>query len=204
MKGLYAILDPAHCAGRDPLWMAEQILSGGCAALQLRTKGLSDAAHLALAQAVSARCRAAGIPFWVNDRVDLALLVDAAGAHLGQNDLPLSAARRLFPTGKLGLSTHDLAQARNAVELGADVLGFGPVFPTSSKERPSPCVGLDGLREACRTVSCPVIAIGGITLAHAAAIRAAGASYGAAIGAICLAEDPRTAARALHEALIAG
>ncbi len=204
MKGLYAIVDPEHCAGRDPRWVAERILHGGCAALQLRAKGLSDRAHLALAQELATRCRAAGVPFWINDRADIARLVDAAGVHLGQDDLPLAAARRVFPSASFGVSTHDLAQARAAITAGADVIGFGPVFPTRSKRHPDPCVGLEGLREVCRALRCPVIAIGGITRAHAADVRAAGARYAAAIGAICLADDPSEAARTMHEALRAG
>jgi len=201
VKGLYAIIDPEHCRGRDPLWVAESVLRGGCAALQLRAKALSDRAHLALARALADRCRAAGISFWLNDRIDLALLVDADGVHLGQDDVPLSAARRLWPSRLLGTSTHDLAQARAAVAAGADVIGFGPVFTTSSKRNPDPCVGLEGLRAVCNEVACPVIGIGGIGVAHAAAVAQTGAAYAAAIGAVCGADDPCEAAQTLHRAL---
>jgi thiamine-phosphate pyrophosphorylase len=201
MKGLYAIIDPEHCRGRDPLAVAEAVLSGGCAALQLRAKQLSDREKLALARALAARCRAARIPFWLNDRIDLALLVDADGVHLGQDDIPLADARRLWPARMLGLSTHDLAQAQAAVAQGADAIGFGPVFATSSKKNPDPCVGLAGLRAVCRTVTIPVIGIGGITAGFAGEVAEAGATYAAAIGAICAADDPCEAARTLHAAL---
>jgi thiamine-phosphate pyrophosphorylase len=203
MKGLYAIIDPEHCLGRDPSWVANEVLAGGCAALQLRVKALSDRECLALARALAARCRAQGVPFWVNDRIDLALLADASGVHLGQDDIPLEAARSLLPGRSLGCSTHSLAQAEQAAREGADVIGFGPIFATRSKARPDPCVGLEGLSEVVRLLSCPVIAIGGITLEHAAAIASTGATYAAAIGAVCGAERPAEAAQALHSALVA-
>lgn len=204
MKGLYAIIDPEHCRGRDPLAVAEAVLTGGCAALQLRAKQLPDRDRLSLARALAARCRAAQIPFWLNDRIDLALLCDADGVHLGQDDIPLSDARRLWPTRMLGLSTHDLAQAQAAVAQGADAIGFGPVFATMSKKNPDPCVGLDGLRAVCQAVPIPVIGIGGIDARAAGDVAAAGAAYAAAISAICAADDPCAAARALHRALVPG
>ncbi|HEY6879436.1 MAG TPA: thiamine phosphate synthase [Polyangiales bacterium] len=200
MKGLYAIIDPDHCAGRDPRWVGEQVLEGGCAALQLRAKSGSDRAQLALARALAQRCREKGVPFWINDRLDLGLLVEADGVHLGQDDIPLEEARRIY-RGLLGTSTHDLAQARAAVEAGADVIGFGPVFPTHSKRNPDPVVGVRGLAEVCMAVKVPVIAIGGIDLAHARDVVISGASYAAAIGALCMADDPQHAARELHHAL---
>ncbi|MET0284893.1 MAG: thiamine phosphate synthase [Polyangiales bacterium] len=201
MKGLYAIIDPDHCAGRDPLWVAEQVLAGGCAALQLRAKSSKDREQLQLARALVQRCRAQGVPFWINDRLDLGLLVEADGVHLGQDDVPIAEARRIF-RGLLGTSTHSLAQARAAVEEGADVIGFGPVFTTRSKQNPDPVVGVRGLAEVCMAVQVPVIAIGGIDRSHARDIKISGASYAAAIGALCLAEDPRAAAKSLHDALV--
>jgi len=201
-KGLYAIIDPEHCLGRDPLRVADAVLRGGCAALQLRAKLLADRPRLALARALAARCRAASVPFWMNDRIDLALLSEADGVHLGQDDLALSDARALWRMRALGRSTHTLAQARAAEREGADVIGFGPIFTTTSKRNPDPSVGLAGLREVCTAVRCPVVAIGGITLAHAAELVGAGASYIAVIGAVCGADDPESAARALHAALL--
>jgi thiamine-phosphate pyrophosphorylase len=203
MKGLYVILDPEHCAGREPLWVAEQALRGGCAALQLRAKVMPDGARLRLARALKQRCSASGVPFWLNDRLDLALLCDADGLHLGQDDVPLSDARKLWGDRPLGLSTHTLPQASTAQMAGADVIGFGPIFATRSKLAADPAVGLLGLREACARVSRPVIAIGGITLEHAGEVRRAGASCAAVIGAVCGASDPARAASELHRALLA-
>lgn len=200
MKGLYAIIDPDHCSGRDPVWVGEQILAGGCVALQLRAKSGNDREQLGRARALAERCRAARVPFWINDRLDLGLLVGADGVHLGQDDVPLSEARRIFH-GLLGSSTHSLAQARAAAAAGADVIGFGPVFSTQSKQNPDPVVGVPGLTEVCRAVRVPVVAIGGIELANAREVASSGASYAAAIGALCLAEDPRAAAEALQRAL---
>lgn len=203
MNGLYAIIDPEHCDGRDPLWVADEVLHGGCAALQLRAKALGDRQCLRLARGIAERCANHGVPFWMNDRADLALLSGATGLHLGQGDLSFEDARTLFP-GQLALSTHTLALAREAASLGVDAIGFGPVFDTASKLNADPSVGLSALTEVCAAVSVPVIAIGGITLEHASAVARTGASYAAAIGAICRAFNPHSAARALHEALRAG
>jgi thiamine-phosphate pyrophosphorylase len=202
MKGLYVIVDPEHCLGRDPLWVAEQALIGGCAALQLRAKALGDRRRLELARELSERCAGASVPFWLNDRLDLAWLAGADGVHLGQDDVSLADARALAPKRLLGLSTHSLAQALAAERLGADAIGFGPVFATSSKLNPEPIVGIAALTEVCARVRCPVIAIGGITLAHATEVAQSGAQYAAVIGAVCGAAEPQDAARALHEALL--
>jgi thiamine-phosphate pyrophosphorylase len=199
-RGFYAIVDPDVCAG-DPLDVADAFLRGGCAVLQLRHKSdatAGDRATLALARALSAKCRAASVPFVMNDRLDLALLADAVGLHLGQDDLPIAEARRFF-RGPIGVSTHDLAQLARAIAEGADLVGFGPVFATSTKKNPDPVVGLDGLAAACRAASVPVVAIGGIDRERARLCFEAGAALVAAIGATCAADDPEAAARALHE-----
>ncbi len=200
-RGLYAIVDPAATRGRDPERVAQAILAGGCARLQLRVKDGSDHARLALAVRLSQRCADAAIPFVMNDRADLALLAGADGLHLGQDDLLISDARRLVGGREIGRSTHDPAQAREAVREGADLVAFGPVFATASKAAPDPVVGLEGLAAVCRESPRPVVAIGGITLRSAPSVRAAGAALGAVISAICSAEDPEAAARALHVAL---
>jgi thiamine-phosphate pyrophosphorylase len=118
--------------------------------------------------------------------------------HLGQDDLPIAEARRFF-RGPIGVSTHDLAQLTRAIADGADLVGFGPVFATSTKKNPDPVVGLDGLAAACRAATVPVVAIGGIDRERARACFDAGAALVAAIGATCGADDPEAAARALHE-----
>lgn len=200
-RGLYAIVDPSIAPDRDPERLAEAILRGGCAVLQLRGKGGSDRERLGLARRIAARCRARGVPFVMNDRPDLALLVHAEGLHLGQDDLPIAEARRVVGAVTIGRSTHDETQARQAVEEGADVVAFGPVFPTTSKERPDPVVGVDRLAAVCALSAAPVVGIGGVTLASAPALAGAGARWGAVIGALAKADDPEAAARALHRAL---
>jgi len=197
-RGFYAILDPAHVGERDPREVAAAILQGGCTALQLRDKRGDDRALLALAEALRTMTREARVPLVINDRVDIARLVDADGLHLGQDDVPLAAARTIF-AGTIGVSTHGLAQARAAVAEGADLIGFGPVFETKTKSNPDPVVGLDGLREVCAAVDVPVVAIGGVTPERATDLREAGASMAASIGAVCGASDPAGVARSIHE-----
>ncbi len=199
--GLYAIVDPSQSRGRDPERVAEAILRGGCSILQLRMKSGADSARLSLARAIAALARSHGVPFVMNDRPDLAVLAQADGLHLGQDDLPIALARQITGSSiSIGRSTHDEAQAQRAAQEGADVIAFGPIFETSSKENPDPVVGLPRLRAVCDG-PVPIVAIGGITHERALAIAAAGARWGAAIGAVCAAEDPEVAARALHLAL---
>lgn len=198
LRGLYAIVDPDHCQGRDPRLVAEQILAGGCTALQLRAKHLSDRDMLVLARSLRAACQKADVAFWINDRLDVALLAEADGLHLGQDDLPVIEARRLWGSRFLGLSTHSLAQVDQALAQGVNVIGFGPVFATTSKANPDPVVGLEGLRAACTRASVPVVAIGGVTLEQVPALRQAGARVCAVISQVTGAPDPEQAARAFH------
>ncbi|HJL21743.1 MAG TPA: thiamine phosphate synthase [Polyangiaceae bacterium LLY-WYZ-15_(1-7)] len=199
-RGFYAIVDPAFCR-RSPLETADAILAGRCCAvLQLRDKRGDDRETLALARALKSRAAAASVPFVMNDRLDLALLAEADGLHLGQDDLPIAEARRLFD-GPIGVSTHDLDQLRAAAEAGADLAGFGPVFATSTKENPDPVVGLEGLRAAAASVDLPLVAIGGVTPERAADLRDAGAALLAAISAVCGAADPDAVAARLHPPL---
>ncbi|HKP61609.1 MAG TPA: thiamine phosphate synthase [Polyangiales bacterium] len=201
MRGLYAIIDPEACR-LPPLAVAQAVLRGGCAALQLRAKQLSDADFLALGHSLGRVCRAAGVPFFVNDRVWLARELGADGVHVGQDDQALEQVREaLGPQALIGLSTHSLAQALDAERRGASLIGFGPVFPTRTKLNPEPQVGLPGLREVCSVLRIPVVAIGGVDPRNAADVAAAGAPLGAAISALCAAEDPEQAARTLHRVL---
>jgi thiamine-phosphate pyrophosphorylase len=202
MKGVYVIIDPEHCRGRDPALVCQQALEGGAALIQLRAKRLPDVALLALARALRARCQAYGVPFWLNDRLDIACLAQADGLHLGQDDLPPREAQTLAPGLALGLSTHSPEQVERARREPVRMIGFGPVFATTSKERPSPSVGVEQLAAACRAApELEVVAIGGIQLAHAAEIAGSGAAYAAVISAVCGASDPRAATRDLRDAL---
>lgn len=134
--------------------------------------------------------RELGVTFLVNDRCDLALAVDADGVHLGQDDLPVSDARRILGSRKIiGLSTHNPAQVSAAAETEADYIGFGPVFATSSKENPDPVVGLEGLRAVRSLTTLPIFAIGGITAERYPDVLKAGADGAAVISAILSAAD---------------
>lgn len=182
IDSLYAIVD-AEVADR-PLGLAFRALNAGCAVVQLRAKRLDDVSFLEIAKRVRSACSHAGVPFFVNDRADIARLVGADGLHLGQDDLSIADARRVVGNMQIGVSTHTLEQAAAAEVEGADLIAFGPIFETKTKENPDPIVGLQGLERVCQTVSRPVVAIGGITPENAEETRRAGASYIAVISAL--------------------
>jgi thiamine-phosphate pyrophosphorylase len=194
-QGYYAILDPEHIQGRDPLVVADALIAAPCAALQLRCKNISDKHFIALALALREKTQLANVPLVINDRADIARLVNADGLHLGQNDLPIAEARKFFGQGCLGLSTHNLAQARQAVELGVDLIGLGPIFATRSKRNPDQQVGLQTLQRVCDSVQLPVIAIGGIGLNNVGDVVRSGARFAAAISSITEEQDIASAAR---------
>ena len=201
-RGVYAIVDPACCGGRSVEDVAAALLAGGAAVLQLRVKQpMPDRDLVALARALRDRCRSAGRPFVVNDRADVARVVGADGLHLGQDDIELEDARRIVGGIPIGVSTHDPTQAARAVSDGADLIGFGPVFSTRTKERPDPVVGVDALRRVCASSAVPVVAIGGITSDNVRAVAAAGAPLAAAISALTGAPDPEAATRRFAEEL---
>jgi len=208
LRGFYAIVDatPALLADREALELrTRQLLDAGPCCLQLRAKEAEARAFAAAARRMLPLCRAAGVPFCVNDRMDVALAVGAEAVHLGQDDLPLADALRLRlaagrPDLVVGFSTHNAAQAVAAASAGADYIGFGPVFATSSKLNPDPVVGLGQLGEVCRTVSVPVVAIGGITPDRASLLARAGASAAAVISAVNNALDPTASGRQVASA----
>jgi len=208
-SGLYAIVDADALAGADPLAFADVLLaSAPLFALQLRAKRWSARQIIPVAQALAQRCARAGVPFVVNDRADIAAIVGAHALHVGQEDLSVSDARRVARAALVGVSTHDWAQLDEALSQRPDYVAFGPVFDTRSKEAPDPTVGLALLERACeraRAAGVALVAIGGITVDNASAVRAAGASSGAVIGALAShANDPialTSIARSLHDAL---
>lgn len=202
IRGFYGIADLPPAAGPAVARPLGELLAGaGACVVQLRQKGAEAALMLENARALGAVLLPRGIPLCVNDRLDVALAAGAAACHLGQEDLPLAAARAVAG-GRLwiGISTHGRAQAEDALRGGADYLGFGPVFPTTGKADPDPVVGLEALAEVCRLARVPVVAIGGITVARAAEVAAAGASAAAAIGAVLRGSDPAGAGRAIAAA----
>ena len=196
---LYVILDREVARERALPELLDAVLAGGCRLVQLREKTLPMAELLPLARALRARCRAAGARFIVNDRADLALAAEADGVHVGQDDLPAHAARRLLRPGMtLGVSTHDEAQARQALAAGADYIAVGSMFPTGSKTG-FQLVGPTLLRQVRPLISVPLVAIGGITEANVGEVIRAGADAVAVISAVCGAPDPAAAARSFME-----
>jgi len=202
---LCVITDPGLAPGKDHVAIAEAALAGGADVIQLRDKAGDLRDLLRQAQAIRALCRARGALFIVNDRVDLALAAGADGAHVGQDDLPAEAARRLLGPGKLlGVSTHDVAQARGALAAGADYIGFGPMFATGTKETGYTPRGPAALADIRRAVGpLPILAIGGITLENVAAVVRAGATAPAVISAIVAAQDVAAAAAAFRAEVLA-
>jgi thiamine-phosphate pyrophosphorylase len=201
-NGFYAIIDIGVLGDKDPITATRALLRAGPVALQLRAKSLSARDFLHIARQLAPLCQEASVPFVVNDRADVALLSGAWGVHLGQDDLPLSAARSAFPSLKIGVSTHHLGQLQSALAQGADYVGFGPVFSTSTKENPDPMVGVALLAEAIQLATqTPVVAIGGITRAHLPELLKASARVVTSISDVLRAPDITTAALAFHHGL---
>jgi len=195
MPGLYAIIDTQALKGRSHIEVASQIIRGGARTIQLRDKLLSKQELLPIAQRLKELCTEHNVLFIINDYLDIALAADADGLHLGQDDLPIKAARKLLPIDKiLGCSTTTVEQAITAEADGADYIAIGSIYPTTSKET-AKVIGLDRLRQIRQAVTLPLVAIGGITKDNAAEVIAAGASSVAVISAILQAESPEKAAR---------
>lgn len=193
INGFYAVLD------RDDEALARALV-GEARVLQVRIKPRAapcdPADLLRIARMARRVCDDAGAALIVNDRIDVALAADADGVHLGQSDLPIEEARRIAGELWIGISTHDVAQVRAACEAGADYLGFGPVFATTTKQRPDPVQGIAGLRAAVAAADGrPIVAIGGVTAEHVREIYRTGARAICAISAVNDARDPGETAR---------
>jgi thiamine-phosphate diphosphorylase len=196
---VYLLADPEHTV-RNLVADVAAALAGGVAAVQLRAKRLSDRETLALARAMIEPCRQHGALFLLNDRVDLALAAGADGVHLGVDDLPLADARRLLPPGAvIGYSPDTDDQAASAGDAGADYLGIGPCFETTTKLDAGAAIGPEGFGRRARLSGLPCIGIGGITAGNAAQVIEAGAVGVAVTSAILRASDPEHAAHALAD-----
>jgi len=183
----YAMIDPA--GGHEPVALAETFLDAGARIMQLRLKDAPGRDFLAAARAIADLCRIRGAILIVNDRVDIAILAGAHGVHLGQQDLPLEAARRIAgPDKVIGISTHTVEQARAAENGGADYIGFGPMYSGGLKNIAAG-MGLDKLRAIRTAVRIPIVAIGGITEARVPETLAAGADAVAIITDVVNAPD---------------
>ncbi|GIM29605.1 thiamine-phosphate synthase [Clostridium polyendosporum] len=159
---LYLVTDRKIIGERDFVWAIEQAILGGATLVQLREKDLSTLQFYNVAKDVKELTSKYNIPLIINDRLDIALAVDADGLHIGQDDMPLEIARKLLGEGKIiGLSTSTIEEAKLAQEQGADYIGVGAVFPTTTKND-ADAVSLEQLKEIKETVKIPVVAIGGI------------------------------------------
>lgn len=179
MRGLYPIVDLDSLASRrlGPLELAEAILTARPHLLQLRAKRASPREVLELLEQLKPLCASAGTLLFVNDRPDLAILAGADGVHVGQDDLPVEAVRRLPGGLKVGVSTHNAEQLTEALALRPDYVALGPIFATRSKERPDPVLGMQALVDAAALAAraqIPLVAIGGLGLGVAEALGQVG------------------------------
>ena len=202
---LYAIVDAgvAQRAGWTPGDLARAYLGGGARLLQLRAPGVDTATQLGWCQDMVRVAEPVGAQVIVNDRCDLALMAGADGVHLGQDDLPIEAARRLLgPTALIGLSTHDAGQVATAASLPLSYLAIGPVYDTRTKDTGHAPVGLDAVRRTSGVAGTrSVVAIGGITLDTAPDVIAAGAASVAVISDLLAGGDPARRVREYVDAL---
>ena len=197
---LYLVTDSALSCGRSLPDIVRAAVEGGVTCVQVREKDVPSRAYIERLLPVRPLLRARGIPLFVNDRVDVALAVEADGVHLGQTDMPLGLARRIA-AGRLlvGVSCETVQDATDAERGGADYVSVSPVFATATKTDTAPALGLDGVRATRRAVRLPVGAIGGINGTNAGDIIRAGADGICVVSAIVSAPDPRAAAATLRE-----
>jgi thiamine-phosphate pyrophosphorylase len=182
--------------------LARLAIAGGADTIQLRQKGGSTRRMIEIAREMKKHCEEAGVPFIVNDRLDIAIAAKSDGVHLGQDDFPIPLARELVGEDCLiGGSASSMEEARKCLVEGADYIGFGPVFPTTSKDDAGPVSGLDILKEVVSAIPVPIIAIGGITEKNACEVMEAGAHGIAVISAVCCELFPEQATRALYRAV---
>jgi thiamine-phosphate pyrophosphorylase len=195
---LYLVTDRTQTRGRDLLWVLECALDGGVKAIQLREKDLSGKELYDLAEKTNRLCRRYRARLIINDRVDVALAVDADGVQLGKTSIPIETARALLGSENLiGYSAHSLEEACQAEQSGADFILFGPVYFTPSKASYGAPQGLIALQKVVANISRPVYAIGGIRAETIGALRRVGVRGVALIAAIIGANDPKFAARTL-------
>ena len=196
---LYAITDRSWLNGRTLYSQVEEALEGGATFLQLREKNLDDGHFLEEARELQALCRRYGVPFIVNDNVDVALAMGADGIHVGQSDMEAGDVRKLLGPDKiLGVSAQTVEQALLAERRGADYLGVGAVFPTGSKDDADD-VSRETLKAICSAVSIPVVAIGGISQNNVMQLKGSGICGIAVISAIFAQKDIKAAAMKLRE-----
>lgn len=194
---IYLVTDEGCLQGRALLDCVREALDGGVTLVQYRAKTASSAEMYAEALQLKALCDSFKVPLIINDRLDIAMAVGAAGVHLGQDDLPCAAARKILGEDYIiGVSAHNPAEAKAALQSGADYLGCGAVFGTATKADVKK-LGTDGLAAICREKRLPVVGIGGVTADNYREVRAAGADGAAIVSGILAQPDIRTTVRAI-------
>ena len=202
---LYLATDPALTGTRDLGDIVRIAVENGVSLVQLREKHVSARSFFETARALHAVTAKAGVPLIINDRVDIMLAVGAEGVHVGRGDLPVAAARKLAGNQHLlGYSVNTAEHLETAEAAGADYVGVGPVFATSTKDNTPPPLGIDGLRAIVRRASIPCVAIGGINAENAADVVAAGADGCCVISAILGQQDIAAATRDINAAIRSG
>lgn len=196
---LYLVTDRGILAGRDLVKSIEEALRGGATLVQLREKDISTLEFLNIALKVKAVTDKYNIPLIINDRLDIALAIDAAGLHIGQADMPLKTARKLLGKEKIiGVSTSNVKEASEAEKDGADYVGVGAMFPTNTK-KDTKSVSLEELHNIKNSINIPVVAIGGINKNNIKSVFNAGADGAAVISAILGEDDIKSACMSLLE-----
>lgn len=194
---IYLVTDDGCLQGRALIDCVREALEGGVTLVQYRAKTASSAEMYAEALQLKALCDSFNVPLIINDRLDIAMAVGAAGVHLGQDDLPCAAARKLLGEDYIiGVSAHNPAEAKTALQSGADYLGCGAVFGTATKADVKK-LGTDGLAAICKAKGLPVVGIGGVTADNYREVRAAGADGAAIVSGILAQPDIRTTVRAI-------
>lgn len=194
---IYLVTDDGCLQGRALIDCVREALEGGVTLVQYRAKTASSAEMYAEALQLKALCDSFKVPLIINDRLDIAMAVGAAGVHLGQDDLPCAAARKLLGEDYIiGVSAHNPAEAKAALQSGADYLGCGAVFGTATKADVKK-LGTDGLAAICKAKGLPVVGIGGVTADNYREVRAAGADGAAIVSGILAQPDIRTTVRAI-------
>lgn len=200
---LYVVITEAFCAGRPAIEVLDAVLDAGVRLVQLREKDCDDRELYRRAAAFRRRTAAVDALLLINNRLDIALAIGADGVHLGQSDLPIDAARRIAPGLILGCSTHDPEEAQAAQAAGASYVNIGPVFNTQTKSVPSGIVGPEMIDRIVPRLHIPWTTMGGINLTNIQQVLQRGARHPAVVTAVTAATDPRTAAHALRQAILA-
>ena len=194
---IYLVTDDGCLQGRALIDCVREALEGGVTLVQYRAKTASSAEMYAEALQLKALCDSFNVPLIINDRLDIAMAVGAAGVHLGQDDLPCAAARKLLGEDYIiGVSAHNPAEAKAALQSGADYLGCGAVFGTATKADVQK-LGTDGLAAICKAKGLPVVGIGGVTADNYREVRVAGADGAAIVSGILAQPDIRATVKAI-------